>query len=292
MIRKFVYALVLLLSTNTVWCAEDKALFWQLKTDNATVYLFGSIHLANASFYPLRPEIEKAFTSADALAVEADILKDPVEQQLLMFKYGMYPAGEKLTSHISEKTYQLLKAALIEYQIPLPEAMAVRMRPGMLMLTLGYMAAEKAGLDTSYGLDLYFLKQAKASQKTIIELEGSEQLIKLLADLGPADFLIRETVKQLDDATTMMAPMVAAWKAGDENSLEKLTVDSMDSGSPESDKLMDVFLYDRNRGMAEKVEDFIKRGGTYFVVAGSAHFVGDKGVPALLRTAGYSLERK
>ncbi|MCV6605024.1 MAG: TraB/GumN family protein, partial [Porticoccaceae bacterium] len=82
------------------------------------------------------------------------------------------------------------------------------------------------------------------------------------------------------------------WKQGDESTIEKIAVDSMDSGSKESSALVDAFLYDRNRGMAEKVEGFIQKGGTYFVVAGSAHFVGDKGVPVLLRKAGYSVERR
>ncbi|MDM3869971.1 TraB/GumN family protein [Porticoccus sp. W117] len=284
---------LLLAFSGTVWSANDKALFWKLETKRATVYLFGSIHLADKSFYPLRPEVEKAFASADALAVEADILNiDAVQEQRLLFQYGMYPAGERLTDHISQATLQSLESALVKHGVPLPETMYTRMRPGTLMVTLGYLMAAQSGLDASYGLDLHFLRQATENNKQILELEGSEQLMQLMASLGPADFLIQETIGQLDEASEMMAPMVEAWKQGDEKTLEKIAVDSMDSGSKESKALVDAFLYDRNHGMVEKIEGYIAKGGTYFVVAGSAHFVGDEGVPELLKKAGYSVERR
>ncbi|MGS2722528.1 TraB/GumN family protein [Porticoccus sp. GXU_MW_L64] len=284
---------LLVVFCGTAWSANDKALFWKLQTEEATVYLFGSIHLANSSFYPLREEIEKAFASADALAVEADILNvDAVQEQRLLFKYGMYPAGEKLTEHISEKTFNDLKSSLLKHNLPLPEAMYTRMRPGTLMVTLGYLVAAQSGLNPGDGLDVHFLRQATETGKQIIELEGSEQLMALLASLGPADFLVQETIEQLDMASEMMAPMVTAWKQGDEKALEKITVDSMDTGSKESKALVDAFLYERNRGMAEKIKGYVKKGGTYFVVAGAAHFVGEKGVPELLKKAGYFLERR
>ncbi|MCV6604242.1 MAG: TraB/GumN family protein, partial [Porticoccaceae bacterium] len=190
--RKFTTSLLLLIFSCAAWSANDKALFWEIKTKGATVYLFGSIHLADQSFYPLRPEIEEAFASADALAVEADILNvDAVKEQQLLFKYGMYPAGELLTDHVSEKTYSALKSSLAKHQLPLPEAMYSRMRPGTLMVTLGYLSGIQAGLDVRYGLDLHFLKQATKIGKSIVELEGSENLMQLLASMGPADFLIR-----------------------------------------------------------------------------------------------------
>ena len=59
--------LVLSLFVFTYAHAEnDKAFFWQVTsgqdTSNmTTVYLMGSIHFADKSFYPLRPEIEQAF---------------------------------------------------------------------------------------------------------------------------------------------------------------------------------------------------------------------------------------
>ena len=57
---------------------NDRAFFWKVSTveggqDAATVYLMGSIHFADKSFYPLRKEIEQAFDQSDYLVVELDV---------------------------------------------------------------------------------------------------------------------------------------------------------------------------------------------------------------------------
>ena len=43
---------------------------------------------------------------------------------------------------------------------------------------------------------------------------------------------------------------------------------------------------DRNRAMTVKITGMQSRGGTYFVVVGAAHLVGDKGIVALLEKRG------
>jgi len=40
-----------------------------------------------------------------------------------------------------------------------------------------------------------------------------------------------------------------------------------------------------------KIEALIRQGGTYFVVVGAGHLVGDQSVIAMLRAKGYAVER-
>ena len=54
---------------------------------------------------------------------------------------------------------------------------------------------------------------------------------------------------------------------------------------------MDVILYKRNKGMAEKAEEYLKNGDNYFFMVGGAHFAGDKGVDDILKEKGYIVER-
>ena len=51
----------------------------------------GSIHLADSSFYPLDPVIEKAFNNSDELAVEIDMSNDSILQEIAIQNeiYGM-----------------------------------------------------------------------------------------------------------------------------------------------------------------------------------------------------------
>ena len=62
-----------LLLTPLSYAENDKAFFWQVESESATVYLLGSIHYADPGFYPLRPAIEKAFEASDKLVVEIAI---------------------------------------------------------------------------------------------------------------------------------------------------------------------------------------------------------------------------
>ena len=62
-----------LVVSSGAYAENDKAFVWQVSSEQATVYLMGSIHFADKSFYPLRKEIEEAYSRSNALVVEMDI---------------------------------------------------------------------------------------------------------------------------------------------------------------------------------------------------------------------------
>ena len=84
-------------------------LMWKVSSPTATVYLFGSIHLAVKEMYPLPQSIENAFDSAKILAVEVDIKRmGQGEMMKMVQQYGMYPAGDSLTKHLPADTLAAL----------------------------------------------------------------------------------------------------------------------------------------------------------------------------------------
>ena len=48
-------------------------------------------------------------------------------------------------------------------------------------------------------------------------------------------------------------------------------------------------ICDRNVHMVEKIEQMLKQPGKYFVMVGSAHFVGEKGIVKTLEGKGYTV---
>ena len=50
-----------------------------------------------------------------------------------------------------------------------------------------------------------------------------------------------------------------------------------------------IMLVDRNKGMADKAEEYIKSEKTTFMAVGSAHFYGENGILQLMEDRGYSV---
>ncbi|MEW6002985.1 MAG: TraB/GumN family protein, partial [Nitrospirota bacterium] len=50
-------------------------------------------------------------------------------------------------------------------------------------------------------------------------------------------------------------------------------------------------IFERNKNMTTKMEDFLKTEKTYFVIVGAGHLVGDKGILDLFIKKGYSVEQ-
>jgi len=104
--KKYCLILLLLFFTAAAHAKNDRAFFWQVNSSKATVYLMGSIHFADKSFYPLRKEIVDIFEKSDALVVELDINNiDHNAYNRLLFEKGIYKDGSTIKDVISEKTW-------------------------------------------------------------------------------------------------------------------------------------------------------------------------------------------
>ena len=271
------------------YAENDKAFFWQVTSRQATVYLMGSIHFADKSFYPLRPEIEAAFQRSDALVVELDISKadDGVYNRLLAQR-GMYKNGGSIKDVLSEETWLQLRQRLRHLNVPYDSVKGYK--PGVMVLTLSALQVMRMGFDPALGIDIYFL--SKAGQKKIIELESLEQQLNLFLDIPNGDLLLKESLYSLDEAELLMAEMVRYWKTGDEKKMNKLLFEDALNDYPAFSEIYDKLFYDRNDSMTQKIEAMLKQPGHYFVVVGSGHLIGGKGLVSALRQRGYGVERR
>ena len=50
-------------------------------------------------------------------------------------------------------------------------------------------------------------------------------------------------------------------------------------------------LAERNERWIPRLEDYLRSGKTWMVIAGAGHMAGDRGVPELLRARGYRVEQ-
>lgn len=301
--------LILSLFVFTFAHAEnDKAFFWQVTSGQdpskwSTVYLMGSIHFADESFYPLRQEIEDAYSRSDSLVVEFDISKtDHQVYNQLLARRGVYKDGTTIKDNISEETWLQLRQHLRHLNVPYDSIKSYK--PGVLVLTLSATQVMKMGFDPELGIDAYFLSKAaqknlsghvisKNKPKKIIELETLEQQLNLFLSIPNGDLLLKESLYSLDEAELLMAEMVRYWKTGNVKNMNKLLFEDALNDYPVFSEIYDRLFYDRNEKMTKKIDEMLKQQQrSYFVVVGSGHLIGEKGIVNALRKKGYDVERR
>lgn len=267
-----------------------KGFMWEVENNGNTVYLVGSIHIADDSFYPLRPEFEEAFAEADYLGVEIDLSKAADEaQQKMVMDMGMYQDGTTLKNHISGETYAKLGKILQQSGMK-PDALDA-FKPWVVETTISSLKSVKAGYEAAAGIDLYFIQKAIERKIPVVELESYESQLSMFngfsKELQEKNLnTALDNFDVLDDGVDKMAEM---WKTGNDEQLLELT-NSMAS-EPEYNKAM---LIDRNEKMAEKIDGYLKNGKKeeYFIVVGAAHYLGEHGIVKLLQDKGYAVVRK
>lgn len=266
-------------------CADPgSSVFWQVKGNNSTVYLYGSIHVGEASFYPLHPLIEGAFRDADYIVVEVDIESlDLAKWQAKITKRGMVAPGTSLADVISTPVLDKLEQQLAEMGLPVANFM--RFQPWFLSMILAELQASSAGYISQYGIEKYILSE-KSSRSKVIELESMQAQLQLLESLN-SESLLAYTLLGFDNGKVELQNLVHAWRCGDKATLEKILFEADMLTRvlvPDLAEIEQRMFFSRNVEMAEKISDYLDTGrGEYFVTVGAGHLVGDKSIVDLLQ---------
>jgi uncharacterized protein YbaP (TraB family) len=284
-----VFLLICSLYISETSSQEQKSFLWKVQSTRNTVYLLGSIHLLKKEIYPLHRKIEEAFDRSGVLVVEADVTRlDPKILQKLM-ETAFYPENETLESHLSPETFSLVKNEFAE--IGFPVELIQKQKPWLLALTISALSYVKMGLDSTYGIDMYFLSKTQGKKK-ILELESLEEQFQFLSQLSDREqeSLLLYGLKSKNVIEKETNQLVQAWLAGDVRGMESI----LNRGIRQDPQLSSVYekmIDERNRKMALRIEEFLGAGENYFVIVGAGHLVGDQGIPEILRRKGYSVEQ-
>lgn len=255
-------------------------------TPTNTVYLLGSIHVANVGLYPLSPVIENAFRDSQVLVVEADVTKaSRPEFQESLQQLSSYGDGKTLKNQLSSDLYAKLSDALQRADIS--EKAVSNMRPWSVAVTVMTRYLTKLGIHPRYGIDLHFLEQA-GNRKPIIELESVEQQLKMLSSLSDEQqaLFLSYTLLDLHNTEAIITDMLTAWKTGDTRAMERFVFDVSDKQETMVE-IFDIMFNQRNQRMSEKILPLLGDDQNYFVVVGAGHLVGQQNILTILQKYGY-----
>jgi uncharacterized protein YbaP (TraB family) len=279
----------LVASSQDIFSQSQKNFLWRVGSGTNTVYLMGSLHFFRKEIYPLNKRIETAFDQANILVVEAnvnDITKIDIQK---LVDSALYLDLETLEKHVSTETYELIKKE--SGRLGLPLEMINRQKPWFLALVLESLELLKLGFDPNYGIDKYFLSKA-AGKKKILELESLDYQISLLSNLSDKDqeLFLLYTLRDLNILEQELGKLTQAWISGDTKSMESILTRSISEDKGLS-SIFEKLIYERNKKMVLKIEDFLRTKETYFVIVGAGHLVGDQGVIEILKGKGYLVEQ-
>lgn len=247
------------------------------------------MHILKTGLYPLPAQYQQAFDLTDNFVVEVDLAAfTPQQLQFKSTQYGMLPDGQQLSDVLTADTYAKLDAVTAEYGLPL--AQLARFKPSFVTQQLAVLALMSVGYDPTQGVENFFTKQAQGKQ--ILELETLDMQLDLLMNqpLDTQISLVDDTLSQMDAFEPFTADLISAWLSGDDAGFEA-AFDAQSGASEASQAFMRALMDQRNVGMTDKIAAFLNGKGSYFVLVGAAHYIGDSSIIKLLERRGIRGER-
>lgn len=257
-----------------------------LSDDDSRVVLLGSVHVLPADALPLPPHVEAAYAGASVVAFELDLdLAHAGAAEMMRAAVDETPVAEAL----SAEQRPSLDSALVA--VGLPTGAFDAFEPWFVGMTYSALALQRSGLDVAAGgVDGHLFGRAKADGKERYALETLALQTAVFDDLpteAQVRFLLDAVELSPSRAAAYFGDLLAAWGSGDDDALAALLDDSLTQPD-----LHDALLVTRNRAWVPQIESLLAREGEdALVVVGAGHLVGEASVVAMLRDAGYTVER-
>ena len=281
LIRAILIALACLFSLVTR-AQNDGSLLYKISGNGLVQpsYLFGTIHLMCPQDIQISETTKEKVIDSEQLVLELDFDQPNMMQE--MQQKLMLPEGKTMRDMMSEEDYasisQFLKDSLgVQMQA------IERFNPIVLysMLATQMLKCQPG----SYEMSLTSL--AKADEQEVIGLETIDEQIaafNAVAEEEQVDY-ITETIEDYEKARQDFMRLIDAYKAGDVDALYEVSKETMD----EVAGMEQHMLIDRNQKWIPAIASLIKDQSS-FVAVGAGHSGGEKGLLALLKAEGYTVE--
>ena len=276
-------ALVLALTAGAAWALPP---VWVVKDHDATLVMFGSVHLLPPGT-EWRPEaLKDALAGADEVWFEAPMdaagLSAATQAALA---HAFLPEGQSLSAMLSpvgrqrlEKTAQLFGVSVAQLD---------RLQPWYAELVIQSSLFQQLGVKGADGVEQQLWAGLSPAAKRVT-LETPEEQIDFFAGAPAKEQIasLEQTLKDVPNARRDYAELLKAWLDGDVHTLDKKVVAPLKKNSP---TLYDRVVTQRNARWVKAVDERLKSSGETVIVVGMGHLIGPDGLPARLRAQGFQV---
>jgi len=268
--------------------ATDHGPLWKATRDGRTVWLYGTIHVARASWMYPGPHVMRAIQASDTIALELD-LTDPAILARLQKAVVRHPGSPTLPEPLEKRLLAAMAAACVA-----PATLAP-LRPEMQAATLEVMQGRGSGLYPEYGVDMFLAGLGHGMNKPVRSLETPEAQAALLVSDDPAETAraVGEVLDELEGGRgpAMLERLAGDWARGDVDDMAAYASWCGCLDTPEERADFARLVEARNPLMADRIVQWHDEGRSLFVAVGSLHMVGPIGLPTLLKTRGFQVQR-
>ncbi len=260
---------------------------WQVKDDDTTIYLFGTVHVLKPGIDWFKGDVRAAFDRSDELVLEIIEPDDPKAMAGTMASMAMAKDGMKLSDRLSPEARTAYQAAMQANGLPWQHFEIFN--PWMAGMILSVAPLERLGYRSDLGAEKLLRASAVESGKTVDALETIEQQIGFFASLPMPQQLafLNSTVEELPELQSQFDTLLGHWQAGKPEMLAEEMNESL-AATPELAKLL---LTDRNANWARWIKARMERPGTVFLAVGAGHLAGKDSVQDQLKAIGIASER-
>ncbi|MFO0690816.1 MAG: TraB/GumN family protein [Myxococcota bacterium] len=262
----------------------------------ANLLLLGTVHFGPAAGWALSPVLEADLARADRFVFEID-LRLATEDRVgdLLAALAVLEPGRRLPDLVTPETARMLEARDAELtRMGFPRGARDGREPWYLAVSLVELPVEANGWSLAASVENQVF--AEVGARPITGLETFEEQLRMLDELPYPlqDAMLRDTLARLDESAASLEELADAWRTGDEATLARVAREGVDE-LPALEAVYERLLGERNRRWVKQLrtalEDSTRAGETVFVAVGALHLVGEDGLVALLRDAGYRVER-
>ncbi|MBI4821821.1 MAG: TraB/GumN family protein [Deltaproteobacteria bacterium] len=265
--------------------AKQGIFLWEASKGDAVVYFFGSVHIGDLGMR-IPDVVLRALRRSRTVAFEIDPRDESQGERLLEKGTSQ---DESLEDVISPSDYA--KVSKVAAQMGMPMTIVDRLKPWMAGLLFQSVAMMKLGYTPENGIENQILQYAEG--RPIVALESIDLQVGVFSSM-PLELqreMLAEALLDLGEVEKKTDELMSRWKSGDEAGMEKLVFKDLEDHPELTAPYYESMIFNRNVGMANKVESMMRSGGRHLVVVGTAHLIGSKGVPALLAKSGATVKR-
>jgi len=274
----------------------DHPMIWRAQCPELpALHLVGTMHIPDARFANLSPQLLKVIDESDAVYGELD-LSDKAALSAELTPHMLLSGGETLESKLPPELYKQLKRYLELKGSNV--AMFGMMKPEAIELTLSMIELLPLFAQGLPGLDDVILQRALERGKQVGGVETVQEQIKAIFSKTPEESIesLRHTLKRLfelhERGVSPHDALMKAFFSGDAEALQLELLSELKGAPPSQLKLFERLLNQRNVLMAKRIIKLVRsKKGAFVFAFGAAHFIGPHSVNQLLEGQGCKVER-